>query len=323
MDHEVLDAVVRLESEGTLSPARAARFSRVARRELVTVRLELRTLLSIGILLVVAGAGLLVKEHFDRIGPTAVAAAILLASLACLGWVARRAPAFSRDETPSPGLAFDALLLLGVLLFGIFLAWVETQFHALGPGWRHHLLLLTALYLAAAFRFDSQAVLSLALTSFAAWRGVDARLSLRTVFGRPEEAIRWNSILCGLLFLAAAWILTRARWKAHFEPVWTNLGLLLLLGGILSGALLGTGHREWLAWEGLLAIAGGSTVAVAWRRRRILWFSQGVVALYVGALRLLAEAVKGAGAGLIIAAASLGVIALLVTAHRRFREEEA
>ena len=318
MQHEEIRAVARLEENGVLSPGQAALFARAARRELVPLRLELRLLLTAGVLLILAGVGLLVREQLDRIGPTAIAAAILAASVACLGWTFRRSPPFSRGPVPSPGLAFEAILLLGVLLFGTFLAWVETQFHTLGAGWQHHLLALASLYAAAAFRFDSRAVLSLALTSFAAWRGVDARLTLRTVFERPEEAIRWNSILCGLLFLLAAWALSRLRWKAHFEPVWTNLGLLLLLGGILSGAL---GTPEWLGWEALLAIAAALAAAAGWRERRILWFAQGVVALWIGVLRFVFELFRGAGGAFLASATSLGLVALLVAVHRRFRED--
>ena len=259
MDHEVISAVGRLENRGLLGPGQAAFVTRVARRELVSIRLELRALLTAGVLMILGGTGLLVKEQFERIGPTAVAAAILAASVLCVAWVARRSEPFSRAEVPSPGLATDSILLLGVLLFGTFLAWVELQFHALGPGWRHHLAVVTAITLAAAFRFDSRPVLSLALTSFAAWRGVDARLTLRTVFGTPDDAVRWNSIACGALFLLAAWVCTRVRWKAHFEPVWSNLGLLLLLGGLLSGAI-GTRGREWPAWEAALAVVGGAII---------------------------------------------------------------
>ena len=320
MDHEVIRAIGRLESLGVLAPEQAAFLARAARRELVSVRLELRGLLSVGVLMILGGVGLLVREQFDRIGPTAVAAAILAASAGCVGWVARRSAPYSRSEVPSPGLAADSILLLGVLLFGTFLAWVEVQFHALGAGWRHHLLLVAALYLAAAFRFDSRPVLSLALTSFAAWRGVDARVTLRTAFGNPDDAVRWNSIACGALFLLAAWACTRFRWKAHFEAVWSNLGLLLLLGGLLSGAL-GTGPGEWLAWEAALAAVGGAVVAAGWRGRRTLWFSQGVVAVYAGALRVFFEAFRGAGAALVVAVTSLALVALLVAAHRRLREE--
>ncbi len=321
MDHEVMEAIDRLEGMSILPEAKAALFRRAARRDLVSVRLELRALLSAGVLMILAGTGLLVKQHFDRIGPTAIAAAILAGSVLCLAWVARRSAPFSRGEVLSPGLAFDSILLLGVLLFGTFLTWVEMQFHALGADWGYHLLLVAAVTLAAAFRFDSRPVLSLALTSFTAWRGVDARLTLRTVFGNPEEAIRWNSIACGALFLLAAWVCTRARWKAHFEPVWANLGLVLLLGGLLSGALETSG-RAWPAWETALAIVGGVVVFAGWRERRTLWFSQGVVAVYLGALRVLFDAFRGAEAWLIVAITSLGLVALLVVAHRRFREDE-
>jgi hypothetical protein len=317
VDHEVIRAIGRLESRGLLASGQADFFTRVARRELVSVRLELRMLLTAGVLMILAGTGLLVRQHFDRIGPTAIAAAILAAAAACLAWVAHRSPPFSRAQVPSPGLAYDSILLLGVLLFGTFLAWVETQFHSLGAGWRHHLLLLAAVYGAAAFRFDSRSVLSLALTSFAAWRGVDARLTLRTVFGNPEEAIRWNSILCGAAFLLAGWACSRLLWKAHFETVFSNLGLLLLLGGILSGAL---GSPEWTRWEAALALAGGLAVAAGWRGRRTLWFSQGVVALYAGALRVVFELFPGAPGALLAAITSLGLVAFLVVVHRRFRE---
>lgn len=130
--------------------------------------------------------------------------------------------------------------------------------------------------------------------------------------------------MCGALFLLAGWLCTRARWKAHFEPVWSNLGLVLLLGGLLSGAL-GTLGWAWPAWEAALSVAGGVVIAAGWRERRILWFSQGVVAVYVGALRILFEAFHGAEAWeawLVVAVTSLGLVALLVIAHRRFREDE-
>jgi hypothetical protein len=41
----------------------------------------------------------------------------------------------------------------------------------LGPYWPWHLLVVASAYAALAFRFDSKTLFSLALTSFAAWRG--------------------------------------------------------------------------------------------------------------------------------------------------------
>ena len=320
IDHEVVRAIAVLAERGALSEAQASVAGRAARRELVTVRLELRSLLGAGVLLVAGGAGLLVKTHYDRIGPAAVAAALFGASVGTLAWVARRSPPFSRGPVPSPGVAFDPILLLGVLLLGSSLAWVEAQFHTLGPAWPYHLLLLAVLYAAAAFRFDSRAVLSLALTSFAAWRGVDARLSVRTFLGSGDDLVRWNAVLSALLFFLAAWLAVRKDWKAHFEPVFTNLGLPLLLGALLSGALQGR-STPWLAWEALLAVAGSAAALLAWKLRRPIWFGMAIVALYLGFLRLFLDLFQGAFAWLVVAATSLALVLFLSTLHRRMKEE--
>src|SRR5512144_760891 len=98
MDPDVAAAVVELQRRGILSTDQAARLGRVARGELVSIRLELQVLLYAGVLLVTAGVGLLVSEHLERIGPVAVALAIGLGAAGCLAWVARKAPPFSWGE---------------------------------------------------------------------------------------------------------------------------------------------------------------------------------------------------------------------------------
>jgi hypothetical protein len=141
-------------------------------------------------------------------------------------FASRRLPPFSWTNAPSPHVAADYVLLLGVLLAAADLAWIESQFRLLGPNWAYHLLVVALLYLAAAYRFDSRAVLSLALSTFAAWRGVAVSLdfALRGAgdAGRPRERPA-----CGVLFIGAGILSVRANRKAHFEPVWTTLGLLL------------------------------------------------------------------------------------------------
>src|SRR6185295_17929070 len=102
----------------------------------------------------------------------AIAAALGVAAAACLAWVHRTAPPFSWGETRSPHFASEYLLLLGVLLLGADLAYVETQFTPLGDAWPWHLLMLSAVGALLSVRYDSRIVFSLALSTFAAWRGV-------------------------------------------------------------------------------------------------------------------------------------------------------
>jgi hypothetical protein len=159
MNPDVAQAVERLRTRGILSPETAAHLARQARRDLVSVRLEFRALLYTGVLLLTAGVALLLKGHHERLGPWPIAGLVGAPAAGCLVWVARRAPAFSWGETPLPGVGFDYVLLLGVLLVASDLAYLEVQVTLLGPRWPYHLLIVALFYAAAAYPYDSRAVL--------------------------------------------------------------------------------------------------------------------------------------------------------------------
>jgi hypothetical protein len=82
LNPDVVGAVARLKSDKVLSGEQAVLFDRVARRLLVSVRVEIRALLYAGVLLLTSGVGLLVKEHHGEIGPWAIAVAIGLTGAA-------------------------------------------------------------------------------------------------------------------------------------------------------------------------------------------------------------------------------------------------
>src|SRR3990172_6790158 len=73
MNPDVVSAIARLRAENILSSGQAALFDRGARRQLVSVRLEIRALLYVGVLLLTSGVGLLVTEHHREIGPWGIA----------------------------------------------------------------------------------------------------------------------------------------------------------------------------------------------------------------------------------------------------------
>jgi hypothetical protein len=322
MQPEVADAVSSLKEKGVLGDPPASYLLRTARGDLVSVRLEIRALLYLGVLLLTTGVGLFVKENHDRIGPAAVASAIGLAAAASFLFVIRRAAPFTWERAPESGIAFDYVLLLGLLLVAADLAYVEVQFKLFGPNWPYHLLAVALVSGAAAFRWDSPVALSLALSSFAAWRGVSVNVLHGTLGpGRLEET-RGNAVVCGALFVLVGIVLVRAEKKAHFDDVFVNFGLLLLLGGLLSG-VFGERH-SWGWWLLALAVVSAAVIAIAFRGSRMLPFAEGVVAAYLGSLRLLFEVVGkihlGSAFFLVVAASAAGVLALLVAAHRRMKE---
>jgi hypothetical protein len=312
---DVVRAISRLRADNILSAGQAALFDRVARRGLVSVRFEIRALLYAGVLLLTSGVGVLVAERRQEIGPLAIATAIALASAACLLWVARRGARFSWGEVPSSNVAFDYVLLLGLLLFASDLAYVEAQFTVLGPRWTCHLLIVGVVYLLVAYRWDSRTALGLSLATLAAWRGL-----VPAAFAPGD--LRASAIVLGTLYVGAAALSRRCARKAHFEEIFGNAGLLLLLGGLLSGVLHEPAWGTWLI--ALLAVAGG-VMGVAFHLGRSLYFAAGLVAAYVALVRLLLEPVRygryGDGIPLLLAALlGSAVLVLIFWAHRRMRD---
>jgi hypothetical protein len=291
----------------------------VARGELIPIRAELKALLYAGVLVAVTGVGIFVKDYHDRLGPVVIASALGAAALACLVYAFRRSPDFSWGETVSPHLAADYLLVLGALLVASGLAYIEKQFRVLGDRWPYHFLVIAAVYLLLAYRFDSRAVLSLALSAFAAWRGVSAGVAFKASGESAVAAdMRWNAIACGALFLASGVFSVWSRRKPHFEKVYVTAGLLLLFGAILSGALEGS-SSSWLLWEAALGILGAAALAIAWRLKRPLDFAIAVAALWLGLLRLTGEVLKREPLYLVAAAWSIVAIVVLVRATRRIQ----
>ena len=314
---DVVRAIATLRTGDVLSAGQAAFFDRVARRGLVSVRFEIRTLLYVGVLLLTSGVGVLVARHQEDIGPLAIATGIALAAAGSLIWVTRRAAPFSWGEVPSPGVAFDYLLLLGLLLVAADLAYVEVQFTLLGPRWAYHLLVVGALYLLAAYRWDSRTALGLALTTLAAWRGVS--MSLRAAsslaFGHGDD-LRANEIAIGLIYVALAVLSVRLERKSHFEGVFGNIGLILLFEALVSGVF---GAAPWGIWLAALLAVAAAVVWLAFGLGRSLYFAEGVAAAYLGLLRPLFH--MGSTVGFLLAALlGAGALALIIMAHRRMIE---
>jgi hypothetical protein len=318
---EVAAAVERLRADGVLPEGPAALLARVARGELVSVRPELRAALYVGVLALVTGVGLFLKENYEHLGPVVIAGAVGAAALLCLAWAFRRSAPFSWGEAASPHPAFDYVLLLGALLAAADLGYVEAQVRLLGPAWPWHLLVVAAFYGLLAYRFDSKMLLSLALTSFAAWRGLAVSVAKASLGPGDASRLRGEALATGLLFATVGLVTARARRKAHFEDVWLNGGVLLILGALLSGVF---GRDDaWLPWLLALLAACAAVAVFAHRTGRTLPFAQAVLAAYLGLLRAV-FAGSGEIAARLLAAAILGCAALaaVVLAHRGMKREK-
>ncbi len=319
MNPDVAEAIDDLVRRGILPEDKATRLRPIARGELVSLYPELRLLFYIGVLLSTAGIGVLVKQNYENIGPVVIATALGAAALGTLFWVARTASPFSWNETPAPYLAFDYLLLLGVLLAAADLAFIEVQFTPLGASWPWHLLIVSFFMTCLAVRYDSRTVFSLALSTFAAWRGLSVSILEKQLWRATENTVRWNAICCGLLFVLLGRFLTRSARKPHFAPVSVYLGWLLVLGALVSG-----GPEP--GWEGIayvlvLGLTGSGLAWHSFRQRRFALFAFGILSLYIAAGQLVLKCSLDFMESLFwFVVSSAGLIAWLGRVQRKMRE---
>lgn len=193
--HDLANEIRALAPVGEPQDTARRQALRIEGREVFSVRRELLVALYVAVATLIAGVGLLVKANLDHIGPAALLTGILVASALCYA-VALRAQRGGRERS----LGLDYVLLLGALLFSAAVGYAEVQFHLFGKGWSRHLLLLAGWHLVTAYLFQSRLVLAVALTAFAGWVGVEARLGTLNNPLHPLLGAGPRSLLCALLF---------------------------------------------------------------------------------------------------------------------------
>lgn len=224
------------------------RLRQLERRQLLSVHRELLIALYASVATLVAGVGLLVRDNLDRIGPATLVAALLLAAGLCYASAIRT---WRRGAPRS--LAGDYLLLLGALLLSSAVGYAESQFRWFGAHWSWHLLWLAAIHAFTAHALGSRLVLSVALTTFAAWAGIVARPG---DLWAPQVALAglgWRALACATVFATARALHLRRRGGRELADVYEHFAANLALWGAL--ALLFDAPTRWFGAASLAALA--------------------------------------------------------------------
>jgi hypothetical protein len=256
--HDLQPEVRQLLRASALDQSLAARPLALESGQLFSLHAELLAVLYGSVAAVMAGVGLLIKDNLDRIGPVTLMAGIALAAALCYVPALRAARSHG-----TRGLAGDYLLLLGALLVSADLGYVEYQFHVLGENWSRHLLLLALLHGFTAYALDSRLVLSVSLTAFAGWLGVETQLGS---LWNPRHTLLgggWRSLGCALLYLGARATHRRLASRLRFEAVYETFAANFGFFGAL--ALLFAPDTRWV---GAALLAGITTVVARVGLRR-------------------------------------------------------
>jgi hypothetical protein len=313
-----LSAEVNALPGGAIADAARDTSLRLEQRQVFSVRRELLVALYLGVATLVGGVGLLIKSNLDRIGPLALLTGILMASILCYA-VALRARSSGRERS----LGEDYVLLLGALLFSAAVGYAEVQFHLFGDGWSRHLLLLAGWHAATAYWLRSRLVLSVALTAFAAWLGVEARLGTVVDPLYPRFGAGSRSLLCALVFyLGSRFHLADSPDSGGgFREVYLQFAANFGFWGAL--ALVGDASTRWL---GALILLGLAVIVGRFglreRRQSFLLYAVGYTT--IGLVWLEALVVRdwelGSWLGLFTV---IGAVVLLLNLRARLKESAA
>jgi hypothetical protein len=234
-----LDPEIRtLHAEGTIDDATASRALALDCGDVFSVHQELRATMYAGVLLVMAGVGMILARNLDRIGPLAIVLAIALAAGAC-AVPAVRAKLAGRALS----VAGEYLLLLAVLLASADLAYAERQFALLGPLWPWHLLLLAVVHAAIAYAFASPLVLAASLTALAGWFGVGGSFSDVLHFGYSTPELGGRALACAAFIAAWRYADRRAEPDTRFSDAFDHFAANLAFWGSIAWCM----EWPWLA----------------------------------------------------------------------------
>ena len=237
--HSLEEELRDLRSAGALDEAAAERLIILDRRTVFCVFPELRAALYAAVALIIAGVGILIKEHLDRIGPLTLILVLALAGAVCYIPAVR---AKLRSTARSTGA--DYLLLLGALIVSADLGYTESQLHWLGANWSRHLLLLAAVHGYTAYALDSRLVLSVALASLAGWFGIERGPGTLISWEFATPALGVRALLCATVMLGWRAIDRRAN-AAKFSDVFEHFAANLAFWGVLG----------W-CWDASLRVVG-------------------------------------------------------------------
>jgi hypothetical protein len=298
---------------GELSSGQLGVLTELHLKKRFSVHRELRAAIYIGVLLITAGVGLTIRQYFTQLGDIAIIGSLTAGALAAFGYCFLKGKPYSSGEVESPNILFDYVLLFGCALYAANVGYIETQYHVLGDSWHNYLLVSAALFLFLAYRFDNRLVLSMALSTLAAWFGF--QLSLR--FLSFHRYYREAAIAYGLVTFALGSLSHRLAVKRHFFDIYLNFTVHFLLAALLSGAA----QYRFSSWHlPAMAAAVAAMAVYSMRTRRFLYMLYAILYGYACLSVVALEFINGTAAMFIYGiVSSLTVIGLIFILSRRFK----
>ena len=278
----------------------------IVRKERFSVFVESNVLLYLGVLSLAAGVGWTINTYFADLGDAAILIGLTALLMSSLYYC------FSHK----PGMVVDYILYLACLTLAAELAYIEARFEVLRDHWDYYVLLSAFVYFFFAYRFDNRLVLSLALSTLAAWFGVKiSRFDLIS-----SDSLRAAAIGYGLIVSGGGLLLAHHGIKKHYLETYLHVGANVLFMALVSGAI--ERNANWMYLPGLVVLAVVS-IRAGLHFRRFVFVVYGTIYGYIGVSAEILRRLGSDTAALsyIVVSSTIAILAIVMLARRFGREE--
>jgi hypothetical protein len=232
-----MDAGKQLNIDGFIFDEQLKNIQQFESNKNLSVHWELRTILYLGILLFISGIGIFVYLNIDTIGHQAILASIAIICCGCLYYSHKNKLPFSNEQTKHSSPFFDYIILLGCLLFGIFIGYIQYQYSIFGFHYGLATLTPTLLFFYCAYIFDHKGILSLGITGLAGWAGLSVTpMQLLEKNDFSSTSIIFTALTLGAIITLFARYCDTKNIKKHFSFSYNNFSANILFIAAL-GAL--------------------------------------------------------------------------------------
>lgn len=219
----------QLFTEGIINQAQRDAINEYELTKPMSVHWELRTVLYLGLLLFTTGIGILVYKNIDTIGHQAILGLVLLSCIGCFYYASKNNLPYTHSEVKHSSPLFDYVVLLGCLLFGIFIGYFQYQYSVFGTHYGLATLVPTVVFFVAGYWFDNKSALSLGISGMAAWAGLTVTpLQLLEQNDFSTNTIIFTGIALGLLMALVGFVSENKNIKKHFAFSYHNFAINLL-----------------------------------------------------------------------------------------------
>lgn len=225
----------QLHTDGIITAGELENIEQYELSKPFSIHWELRTILYAGILLLTSGIGVLVYKNIDTIGHQTILAAIAVAIAACFYYLLKNKQPYGNGEVKNISPLFDYIALLGCLLFGTFIGYLQFEYHPFGKQLWLATLLPSLLFLYCAYAFDHKGLLALGITGFTSTVGLSiAPMQLLSYSNFADIYVLLTALALGFALVLTANYSNQRGIKQHFGFSYYNFAVTLLFVACLA-----------------------------------------------------------------------------------------